>query len=372
MTTTVPDYTGVHPDYKKLAEDIVVPANKIFIPAEGAFYTQSIVLYDTTNQRNLVPYVDYIFLQFENAAIAKSAQEVALYIAIKNPAVSNNLRIQEYQFVGGFYQRYAELVLPIVSALVLDIQSLTNGQIIHSPEMFPEEHLLRNNAAVFSCEYMVWAIETITQALLIGNEPEHQAIRDRINALLDLVATVIPQGLATMNAHIANTNDPHDVTAAQLFAYTKAQLDGLFELKLRKTETAVNTNAIIGKSYNSALTELRSNLDVGLITQNYVPYGKMMTGYNAALGLQVLLTGGWGTLQQFLQTTTPIYYTGNSLAGLVATFAGAPVGTTVTMLQLWAASGGAYGNGSFNAHVYERITYRRISTDYNGWAEIYR
>ena len=372
MMETLPDYTGVYPDYKKLNEAVAVPANKIFIPAEGAFYTQSVVLYDNVNQRTLNPYADYIFLQFENGASAKSAQEVALYIAIKNPAVSNDLKFVEYQFVGGFYQRYAELVQPVISALTIDIQNVVNGQMIHSPELFPEEHLLRTNSATFSCEFMVWAIEEITQALLIGNEVEHQAIRDRINALLALVTTVIPQGLATLNAHISNYNDPHNVTAAQIGAYSQLEFEQLLQEKLGILQTAANTNAIIGKSMATALNELRSNLDVGLITQNTVPYGKMMSGYNPGAGMRVMLGTGWGTLMQFLQTATPIYYTGNNYYDMIATFASMPVGTTVTMLQLWAASGGAYGNGSYNAHLYERMTYRRVSADYYGWAEIYR
>lgn len=368
--TAIPDYTGVHPDYKKLVEDVVVPANRIFIPAEGAFYTLSIVLYDMDNQRTLVPYVDYMFLQFDNNAMAKSAQEVALYIAIKNPAVSNNVRIQEYQFVGGFYQRYATLVQPVISALSPDIQTLVNGQHIHSPDLFPEEHLLRTNSENFSCEFMVWAIETITQALLIGNEPEHQAIRDRLATLLEDVATAIALGTATVNGHIQDLDNPHVVTAAQLQTYSRSELTLLLLQKLGDTEAAANTAAIIGKSYATALNELRAALDVGLITQNTVPYAKMLSGYNAALGTQVALSSGWGTLQQFLQTATPIFYTGSSLDGLKSTFSGAPVGTTVTMLQYWYNSVW-YGNSSLTTYIYERVTYRRTSAAYDGWTAIY-
>lgn len=374
MTTdTILDLTGNNPEYLTLNEVVNVPANKIFGLANGVFYTQSVTIRDTLQNRTLVPYVDYIFLQPESTATAKSGLETALYIGIKNPTVSTSLLIQSYQFVGGFYKRYTEYVLPILSDLNLDISELTNLQVIHIPELFPEDHLLRANVSSFGFEFVAWAIEQISQALLIGDEDDHQAIRDQLNALIAQIEAAIPAGIAMVDNHEIDVSNPHETTAAKISAYTQSALLSVLNLYLAINATAADTNLLVNKTYTTVVEELRQNLNVNLINSGYLPYSKMMTGFVSGGGDQILLGSGWTLLSNLQNLNEPIYYFGDTLSAMYTAFGGYPVGTRVTLVRTYVNYvGGAYGNGNFEYKPKARETYVRTSTANDGWTRLHR
>lgn len=66
-------------------------------------------------------------------------------------------------------------------------------------------------------------------------------------------------GSGDLTNHIANTNNPHEVTAAQVGAYSTSQVDSALNLKLGKTEKAADSSRIDGKTYAELVAALSNS-----------------------------------------------------------------------------------------------------------------
>lgn len=67
--------------------------------------------------------------------------------------------------------------------------------------------------------------------------------------------------------------DPHNVTLAQLKAYSAVQIDQLFNQRLAKTAIAYDTAMLAGVNYQQMYNNVRSNLDTSNVIQGYFqPY----------------------------------------------------------------------------------------------------
>lgn len=84
-----------------------------------------------------------------------------------------------------------------------------------------------------------------------------------------------------LTSHIANKNNPHGVTAAQVGAYTVAQINNLLANKLDKTATAYNSDRFAGRDYTSAYNDIRSNLSTAHIASGVFHQTRLGSGgYN--------------------------------------------------------------------------------------------
>lgn len=88
--------------------------------------------------------------------------------------------------------------------------------------------------------------------------------------------------MPTVTAHINNRSNPHGVSAAQVGAYDIAQTNALLNQRLPIGGTAVNSNAFAGLSWAQAYNNIRANLDGSLITTGLVPAPRLGANYTGA------------------------------------------------------------------------------------------
>lgn len=370
----IPDFTGVDPNYKSMEVDETfdIPTNRLLMPSKGVFYTESLILFDKATNKVLRPLIDYKFLQIETTVTAKAAKEAALYVAI-TPGIVGPIQFVEYQFVGGIYIEYPNILKDFYSAFTADvIETIPNAADLHTPDMLPVEHILRSNVSSFGWEFAAWAIDQITRALLIGDEIDHEKIRDKINALLRFIEEMLPTASVMVNEHITNYNNPHNLTAAQVNSYSKQEFDTLMLEYLLRGRTAYDTSLLESAAYNIVLETLRSNINAANITIGTLPFSQAIGGFNPALPRQVLTAGGWFTPEEIAAYNEPIFYYGTNINEMFSTFVNYPIGTTVTLTCLYVNRTDQYGNSWVSYTYYGRETWKRVTDALTGWVMIYR
>lgn len=116
-----------------------------------------------------------------------------------------------------------------------------------------------------------WAFATVAQSTNATVTTAYQPIGGIYNYL---TTNVIP----LLEAHrldraTAVKPDPHNLTLAQINAYSVAEINALFNTRLAKTAIATSTATLNGITYNTMYTNMRSNLDTSNVVQGtFVPY----------------------------------------------------------------------------------------------------
>jgi hypothetical protein len=151
-------------------------------------------------------------LEFPTGAYGK---EIDGIILIKDTTVSNNIEI-DYQTLGGQYSTNSDAIIQMLNSADLDDRPVAWGDIIGKPDAFVPAMHYHDIGDVYGFEYVVHAIERVREAILIGDDASHDQIYryiDASNALLDQHITTVDNNLA---AHIGDHNNPHATTKTQV------------------------------------------------------------------------------------------------------------------------------------------------------------
>ena len=261
--------------------------NRLFKPNYGSFYTASLEVYDMATSQRLKRGTDYICTQPRNIAIAKYGLEACSFIIIINPNISSKVYIN-YQAVGGYYSFISDLLPDLLDKLNNDNRVVYWKDIIGVPKYFNPTHHLHRIGDVYGFEYFVDAINNLSDTVALGDAAKIQIYLDYFKGLLDEfklqdlwdafnthLAAVNPHGITASMVgaytkveintkvtnlqdqidalkrdkldrtevdltHFTNKNNPHDTTAAQVGAYTKAQSDTITNALDSRLQTHVN------------------------------------------------------------------------------------------------------------------------------------
>jgi hypothetical protein len=238
------DPTGTSPDNLVQGELHTLPARLIRAVATtyGAFYTESIVVRDTSNNQVLTKGVQYYPAELYEIPTAKFGKEVCAIIVITDPSVSSEISLQ-YQAVGGEFSSSVTAVIQQIEALNLDDRPIEWGSIIDKPDEYPPSHHLHDAGDIYGFEYVVHALDRIRAAILMGDDVSHDTIYQYIDAMRDGFESADSQNAANLQAHITNTNNPHQVTLAQLNGYTKPEVDALIADNNTTLSNQINAHA---------------------------------------------------------------------------------------------------------------------------------
>lgn len=77
--------------------------------------------------------------------------------------------------------------------------------------------------------------------------------------------------ISNLLAHIANRNNPHNMTLAQLDMLSEAQIRDLYTNKLLKTETAYDSSTLNGMTREQLISQTKTNLDASDIAEGLIP-----------------------------------------------------------------------------------------------------
>lgn len=212
------DLTAISKDNYIEAEIRELPdngRNRAVVLSCGAFYTESLVVYDHTTGDQLQKGIQYVAAQLCEPATNRSGHEACAVLIITDPAVSKFIRVN-YQCVGGPYILNIDALLEMIETFKVDDRPVKWGEIIGKPLFFPPGHHLHDIGDVYGFEYLVLALEEIRKAILMGDQDAFDEIRDFIKLVENKSIQRDQDIIDMLNAHINDKNNPHRVTKDQV------------------------------------------------------------------------------------------------------------------------------------------------------------
>jgi hypothetical protein len=180
------DTSGISPanlvkDEPRTLRDAAV---RVLSTRYGAFYTDSLAIVDTATNRSLTRGRDFYATMMSQIPTEQYGKEVCSVIIITDPTCGANVKIS-YQALGGEYSYSAEAIEQMVATLNLDKRPVKWGAIIGKPDggFTPAPHL-HDSGDIYGMEYVVSALERITQAIQLGSAAGEGFIFSYIDAQL--------------------------------------------------------------------------------------------------------------------------------------------------------------------------------------------
>jgi PHIKZ135 len=171
---------------------------RIVIPTYIPFYVESVIITDTLTNRVLTK-DDYLVADFSETIQRDTGKEVATTIVITNKSVSDNITVS-YQTVGGMYAlSFGDVLKQQLDNLAKDKRPVIWDNIIAKPEFWPPAPHMHDIGDIYGFEYLVYAIDRLRQALLLGDTDKFGDIynyidkrlkdADRLKDLLDYMVS---------------------------------------------------------------------------------------------------------------------------------------------------------------------------------------
>lgn len=210
----------------------------------GAFFTESLVVTDTSNNKVLTPGTQYYAAEMYELPTARYGKEICAVILITDATVSNQVSLT-YQALGGPYGTSATAIISQIENLQLDTRPVAWGDILDRPSEFPPAFHLHDIGDVYGFEYLVHAIDRVRDAIEVGDTYQFDQIYSYIDHVNSVLEGEIDSNFTAFQAHLSDYTNPHRTTAAQVGAYTTAQSDA----NLTAATTPIN-NALLAHESN--------------------------------------------------------------------------------------------------------------------------
>jgi uncharacterized FlaG/YvyC family protein len=205
----------------------------------GAFFGGSMVIKDLATGLNLNTSQWYPAQLYTQPTLQFGSPIYSL-IMITDGTVSDNIALT-YQAVGGPYSTSQQALVDYINNLDLDSRPVSWPAIINKPDGYTPSPHLQDVGTVYGFEYIVQSLDRLTYAIQVGDA----AYNDSLLAYVDAQNTGLSNELAALQAqltaHINNISNPHQVTAAQVGAYTKSQSDSNLSSAVATLNTSIGT-----------------------------------------------------------------------------------------------------------------------------------
>jgi hypothetical protein len=213
-------------------------------PNAGAFYGSSMQIFDRASNLTLTD-TQYEFQFLHSDLTTKSGQEVWGVLLITDPTVSSNISLS-YQAVGGPNAVPFTTLAQEVAALQLDSRSVSLSNITGLPDTFTPVPHMHWVGDTYDWDYVVNALEMCLNAMTLAEAATYDTTLVYIDQQKGLGSQNIANLAAQLAAHIANYQNPHQVTLEQIDAYSAAQVNALIatEAANRSAADTVVNNAI--------------------------------------------------------------------------------------------------------------------------------
>ncbi len=210
------DLTGRSPNNLVANEPHTLGAtgNRAFVMNNGPFFVKSLVVKNALTGQVLVPNDQYKPLQLMPDLTALSGLNVCAVIWVTDPSVTQVTVTA--QVVGGDASGYNEGIMRLIESLELDNRSIYWGQIVGKPEFYPPARHLHDIGDVYGFEYLVAAIYTVRDAVLIGDAAAHREIMDYIDGVRAELRGDLDAMDNRLTQHINRVDNPHNTTKAQV------------------------------------------------------------------------------------------------------------------------------------------------------------
>jgi hypothetical protein len=210
----------------------------------GAFFQNSMIVTDLATGLTLNSSQWYPAQLYEQPTLMYG-QAIYSLIMITDPTVSDNISMT-YQALGGPYSTSQQALVDYINNLDLDDRPASWPQIINKPDSFTPSPHLHDVGDIYGFEYIVQSLDRLSYAIQVGDASYNDSILAYVDAQNSNLGAELTSLQAQLTAHIQNYANPHQVTAAQVGAYTIAQ-----------TTAAINTASA---TLNSSITTVQTNL----------------------------------------------------------------------------------------------------------------
>ena len=210
------DLEGSSPTNKIVGERREITANntRAFVPKAGPFYTSSFTIINVDTGLALKPVDDYVLAQPFSQASLRSGKDVQCAVVIKSNAPMT-VEIS-YQVVGGEYSWNLKALADLILQLDLDERPVKWGSILGRPTAYPPAPHIHDIGDSYGWEYVVWQLERITNAILVGDEASHDELRAQMEFIRGQLQDNIDALEDKVDAHLNDFTNPHKTTKAQV------------------------------------------------------------------------------------------------------------------------------------------------------------
>lgn len=210
------DKTGLSPDNKIVGEQhtLVNRTVRAVAPFYGPFFTESLIVRDVLTGQPLAAN-QYKVTEMDVAPTGMFGKEICSIILITDTTVSSTIEI-DYQTLGGDYVYSVDAIVSMLNSADMDNRPVAWPDIIGKPDRFTAADHFHDIGDVYGFEYVVTAIERLRQAILVGDGASHDEILRYIDRTTDAINQHLTLVEASLNAHKSDFNNPHQTTKAQV------------------------------------------------------------------------------------------------------------------------------------------------------------
>ena len=175
------DLVGNEPANRVVDElhDLNTLHSTFIVPIWGAFYKDSLVIYDVTNSAVVVD-TKYDFMDLHLDATMKSGKSVYEFIRITDDTVGKLLKIS-YQALGGSGSRHRENLITWLHQRQVNSGAVDWNEVTDKPKAYHpafHNHILNH---IFGLEYITNELERVKQAIVAGNDSAYQSFIDMLD-----------------------------------------------------------------------------------------------------------------------------------------------------------------------------------------------
>lgn len=333
------DVTGTSPNNRVIREPRhigVADEIRIIVPRCGAFFTDSLKMYDAYTHEPLFENRDYKCLHLDSEAYKKSGKPVAYMIAITNPSVNTDV-YYDMQAYGGM----GVYLIPLLNQLIPLLQSEDRIQlwnrIADKPTAFNPGKHYHDVGDFYGFEFLVLSLLRISD-MIIGNDiDDHTEIQAMINILDAEFRRRWQSFVDSLNQHIEDISKPHGETAEQLDIYTTTDISIKLQQKLGVRGTAIDSLKLFGKTFQELITFIQRDYDASKFGSGVFPkerFGEVINqGTIPLAGMVFTNKKQFVNVSTIVESQGPIYVGYSTEANVRAAFADYPIGTTVNWVS---------------------------------------
>lgn len=192
---------------------------RAFTPVNAPFFKKSLVIKDNATGTILTEaqYKCYNLVSAPSA-IAGAGNEVYAVVVVTDQNVSSSLYIS-YQTVGGDYCVGFDAAVTLINNLVNDSRPISWANVENLPAGFDENLHLHTLGDTVGWEFLAAELEQLRLALLLGDQLKKDFVLKYIDSVLVSLATAqanLTSENTPFGNHVTSAANPHNVTAEQL------------------------------------------------------------------------------------------------------------------------------------------------------------
>jgi hypothetical protein len=248
------DITGLNPD-NFIDGEIHALSNKpvrVVAPTYGAFFTESLKVYDNRTQKLLVRGTQYLCTELLQIPTEMYGKELCYLIVIIDPTITPEVIIQ-YQALGGLYTRSGDALVNIYNTIMNDERPVNWLDVLNRPLEFPPTSHLHDIRDVYGFQYLVVALERLRNAVIGSDVPVYESIMDWLTQQITALRNAQQSDLSILSQHAARTDNPHKILKSQidlgnvdnLASATTADVNAVFTYPANSSETIVPTDKFV-------------------------------------------------------------------------------------------------------------------------------